>query len=476
MGKGAGKMSEEQGKMNDYTSRSANEYGTQTGNYGARAVERSVDYTRSDENKSSDEIKADIERKRNEMSQKINMIQDRLDPNRLKEQAQETVRSAVADSTDAVVQYFRDNVGDVSTNLIDTIKHNPIPAALIGIGVGWLLVESFRDSSSQSSSNYNQRYNNDNARYGSSARSQYGSRYDDYNYGYTSQGSQYRQGAQYGAGANYGARNVGSQYGTETAYTSGYVAYPESSEEQNQGRMSRTAQAAQDKVSDVAGQARDKASQLTGQVQDTAQQAASYVQDTAEQAASYVQDQVGQISDQASQWGSQAQQKVQQTLESNPVPFGVAALIAGALLGLALPETRAENQIMGETRDQLMDNAQNVARDVKDRVQNVVEEKLPEVKQTVQKAADDLTQTGKEAAQSLQQTGNQSGQDTKQAANNLKQDTKNAWQDTKQEAKNAWEETKQETKNAWQDAKQSVNNPSTSTAPEEEGSTKNSRS
>lgn len=179
-------MSQDQGRMNDYTGRATDDFTRRASDYGTRTEERAVAYDRSDENKSSDEIKAEIERKRNEMSQKINKIQERLDPNRLKEQAQETVRSAVSDSTDAVVQYFRDNMGDLSTNLLDSVKRNPVPAALIGVGIGWLLVESFRGSSSQSSSSYNQRYNNYN-RYGSRAQygsgSQYGSGYDDYNYG-----------------------------------------------------------------------------------------------------------------------------------------------------------------------------------------------------------------------------------------------------------------------------------------------------
>jgi len=137
-------MTEDRGRMNDYTGRSSDTLTDDTRGYTVGAN----DYERTEDNKSSEDIKADIEQKRNEMGHKINMIQERLDPTRLKEQAQETVRSAVSDSADAVVEYVRDNIGGVGYTVVDTIKRNPLPAALIGIGLGWLLVKSYSTPSS----------------------------------------------------------------------------------------------------------------------------------------------------------------------------------------------------------------------------------------------------------------------------------------------------------------------------------------
>jgi hypothetical protein len=42
---------------------------------------------------------------------------------------------------------------------------------------------------------------------------------------------------------------------------------------------------------------------------------------------------------------------------------GRLSLAAGAVVGAALPRTRMENQYMGETRDQLLDNARSMAHD-----------------------------------------------------------------------------------------------------------------
>jgi len=509
-------MTEERSRTNDYTDRLSDDLTDDTRGYTvgvntgvANVAERDYDYT--DENRSSEDIKADIEQKRNEMSQKINMIQERLDPNRLKEQAQETVRSAVSDSADAVVEYVRDNIGGFGYTLVDTIKRNPMPAALIGIGVGWLLVKSYSNPSNDwqsTSGNYRQRgnsYPQSSGRYSNQFGSEYGS----------PTGAQY--GADYGSdqsrfayeagGENQGQFQSGQyrsdryQSGSPTAYSSGYVAsgtegYGE------QSRVGQTAQYAQDKASSMMDQARETANQLSEQVQDkvgnvldkardTASQLTDQVQDTAQQTGDYVQQKVSQVRDQAQQTVQQTGRQVQQTAQQNPVTFGIAALVAGALIGLALPETQVENQMLGETRDQLVDNAQSVAQDVKQRVQTIVDDKLPEVKQTAQKVADDLKQTGKSATEDLKQTLKDTSESVKQGASELAQTGKDAAKDMAQTGKDAAKDTQQ----SW-------NNPSSSTtdtwsttragstlstgsgtdvgadvseAPEEEGSAKNTQ-
>src|SRR5688572_29006258 len=103
----------------------------------------------STDNPSSEEIKADIERKRNEVSGKIDTIQERLSPEHLKHQAQEAVQDMVKDSADKLLGYFNETVHQLPTVLTDSIKRNPVPAALIGVGVGWLLLESANASRHQ---------------------------------------------------------------------------------------------------------------------------------------------------------------------------------------------------------------------------------------------------------------------------------------------------------------------------------------
>jgi hypothetical protein len=54
----------------------------------------------------------------------------------------------------------------------------------------------------------------------------------------------------------------------------------------------------------------------------------------------------------------------------NPLAVGAGALLLGALAGLAIPETERENELLGETRDSMVDKAQEVARTATTRVQD----------------------------------------------------------------------------------------------------------
>ena len=54
--------------------------------------------------------------------------------------------------------------------------------------------------------------------------------------------------------------------------------------------------------------------------------------------------------------------RFQHLLRSNPVMVGVAGLAVGAAVGLLLPETERENEWLGESRDQLVDKAQDAVR------------------------------------------------------------------------------------------------------------------
>jgi len=48
-------------------------------------------------------------------------------------------------------------------------------------------------------------------------------------------------------------------------------------------------------------------------------------------------------------------------MRENPLAVGAAAIAVGAAIGLAIPETQRERALVGETRDRLMDKAQEMA-------------------------------------------------------------------------------------------------------------------
>jgi hypothetical protein len=77
------------------------------------------------------EIEAEIEETRLEMGGTLNELGDRLDPGNLVNQAKDNVR-------DATIGRVEDTAKGVSTMVMDTIKRNPIPAALAGAGLAML--------------------------------------------------------------------------------------------------------------------------------------------------------------------------------------------------------------------------------------------------------------------------------------------------------------------------------------------------
>ena len=76
-------------------------------------------------------IRAEIEETRQEMGGTLNELGDRLEPGHLVEQAKENVR-------EATIGRVEETAKGVSDMVMDTIKRNPIPAALAGAGLALL--------------------------------------------------------------------------------------------------------------------------------------------------------------------------------------------------------------------------------------------------------------------------------------------------------------------------------------------------
>jgi hypothetical protein len=74
---------------------------------------------------------------------------------------------------------------------------------------------------------------------------------------------------------------------------------------------------------------------------------------------------------------------IRRTWDDSPLLVGAAAAIAGAIVGLSVPETEREHQLMGETRDAML---QNVQETVREKV-NEVQQAASDAANTVQKIA-----------------------------------------------------------------------------------------
>ena len=84
------------------------------------------------------EIESDLDETRSEMGETLSEIGERLDPTRLADEAKQKVRDATVGRVEEVVEGAGDTARGMSDMVMETIRQNPIPAALAGIGLALL--------------------------------------------------------------------------------------------------------------------------------------------------------------------------------------------------------------------------------------------------------------------------------------------------------------------------------------------------
>jgi ElaB/YqjD/DUF883 family membrane-anchored ribosome-binding protein len=77
-----------------------------------------------------EEIQAEIERTRGDMDATLNAIEQRLTPGQMVDQGLDYLRNSGAN--------------EFVSNLGGSVKHNPLPVALVGIGIAWLMATGNR--------------------------------------------------------------------------------------------------------------------------------------------------------------------------------------------------------------------------------------------------------------------------------------------------------------------------------------------
>jgi ElaB/YqjD/DUF883 family membrane-anchored ribosome-binding protein len=105
---------------------------------------------------------AEIEQTRSEMTGTVEELGDRLDPKTIADRTTEKVREATIGKVESKVDDMTNAASTLASNagetvqqtgsgVIETIKRNPVPAALAGFGLGWLVLnrQSGRTSSSE---------------------------------------------------------------------------------------------------------------------------------------------------------------------------------------------------------------------------------------------------------------------------------------------------------------------------------------
>ncbi len=312
----------------------------------------------------------EIELTRADMTSTIDAIQDRLDPEVLSEQAKDTAhdvtdhairqaKEAAREVTDHAIAQAREAVLDITgqartalheatigkvqtmahtasetaggwrQSLVETIKANPLPAAVVGLGLGWMFLNRPSQANTPRTG----------ARSGQRA------------YVPAGYGSGVYGGGAYGgyAPAGYGSEvDAGVAYGSippERTGLGGVV-------EESQQTVGRVADHAQQTVGHIAEQLQGTAGQVIDQVQETG----------------------GQVVDQVQAQASRAQNFLEHQLEENPLLVGAVGVAIGAVLAATAPVTPREDKLMGEARDRVMGTAKGLTQETMHKVGQVVDE------------------------------------------------------------------------------------------------------
>ncbi len=147
---------------------------------------------------------------------------------------------------------------------------------------------------------------------------------------------------------------------------------------------------------------------------------ASGIAGRASELASGTQERAGEIGWQARRQTERVKTNLEHVAEENPLTIAIGATILGMALGLLLPGTERENELMGPARDQLVDRAERTA----ERVKDAAVEAGREVKDAVQTEITERTR-GQAGGAGSRHDGEGAGEGVGQEGEERKQDATN---------------------------------------------------
>jgi hypothetical protein len=224
-----------------------------------------------------DEILAEIERTRGEMDHTLTAIEQRLTPGQLIDQG---------------LDYLKNSGGsEMVSNLGVQVKNNPLPLALVGVGLAWLMASSKNPPARQ----------------------------------------------------------------PEPAWP--YASMDEESARSGLGnRAHETLGSAKQKLGDTTQAMRERVSSAGERVSQLGQSA---------------RDTVGNLGTTARQQMDRAKGGVDYMMREQPLALGALGVAIGALFAAMAPRTQKEDELMGSTRDRLLDQAKEVGKEKLEQAKDV---------------------------------------------------------------------------------------------------------
>ncbi len=310
---------------------------------------------------SSAQLEHEAEQTRAHIFADLDELRARITPGRLLDQA---------------VDYAKENdFAEFTRNLRFQAVNNPMPVALIGAGMAWMALSSFRaDSSMRAGST---RWN------GKDEISRAGERF-------TEQDKSFSDGAGHTASDwTEGAQRIASEWAENAQQTADAWSDDLSENASSMGDQARArwhdardeasgaASAAASRMQSAAQSASDGAAAASHAAADQARRAGQTMRSAASEARSKMASMGSNLSDSAGQ--------LMGFLREHPLVLAGLGVVLGALLGAALPPTETENRVMGERSDDIKEGAASAAREQMQKGAAVAEAAWEGVKEEAQR-------------------------------------------------------------------------------------------
>ena len=276
--------------------------------------------------KDSAQLEREIEEQRQRIEDRVGEIRQRLSPGQL---------------VDEVLSYTKNGGQQFASNFGSTIASNPLPAALLGVSLIWLISgQGAKQQHSETSSSHGYRAESD--------------------YPYATVSGGMRR-------VSHAADDTGTWYSHfEDSTGKRYKAQSNEKGHRIGHFLDDTGRAFGGFIDDTGHRVRD----FTDEVGNRFDEATGWASHRLHDVQQGIGNAMGQVAHQAQNLGGAAQHQVDRTsrmvlqgFENQPLVAGALAFAAGAALGAALPHTREEDKLVGEAADKVKSKAADLAAD-----------------------------------------------------------------------------------------------------------------
>jgi hypothetical protein len=317
-----------------------------------------------------EQMRANLSQTRAEISETLDELHGKLNPQVLKEQALEQLedaklkikaelkedfeavklklreeiteaKTALHDATigrvETMYHHAEDKISQTGHSMVDTVKTNPVPFALIGAGLAWLFIGGRRSHAPRLLSSGRDRSLSD--------------------YGVPGYEPDYVEGD-----AGLSRAFDGSEAGIAARARGAMGKVGE--------KLGDVAHTTTESVSTAAHKVGELGSRAGSSIAEVATGAAQSVGHFAREAGTSVSQAARKSGRVAREQAHRLERRSVDAFHASPVAVGAAVLAAGAAIGFAIPRTRREEELLGDARSRVLEKAESFAHDAIEKVED----------------------------------------------------------------------------------------------------------